>query len=739
MEDKLSRREFIQIAGGGAVALAFAGGGLLGLHEYKENHLVGDPNYFIGATKIPTFCEVCFWQCGALAYVRDGKVLKIEGNPIDPLANGKLCPRGSGGLGMIYDPDRLKKPLIRYSSHSGQQKFREVTWDEALSTAADRLLAVKNQYGPEAIALFFHGKGGPWFSHLMKAIGSPNMAEPAYAQCLGPREVGFWLTFGTGFGTPEPFDLANSKALVLLGAHLGENMHNTQVQEFADAVGAGVHLIVVDPRFSTAASKANRWLPIKPGTDTALLLSWINVVINEKLYDAEYLAKYTIGLPQLKGAVAAYTPEWAEAETEIPAEIIRDSIREVAERRPHALIYPGRHVTWYGNDTQRSRAVAILNALLGSYGRPGGIYIPTKPAVPQYPTPPYPKPKRGPADGGGTVYPLGSGISTGLRIATRTEQPYPIRAWMVYATNLIYSMPNPNETIEAIHKLDTLIAIDTMPAEITGWADIVLPECTYFERYDDLRIAGGRAPFIQLRQPAVQPLYETKPGWWIAKELGNRLGLSGYFPWGDDIEGYLDKRLRGSGLSLDQMKREGSHVFPAGPIYIDDMPGYKFGTTSGKIELYSDFLAKMRLDPVPRYTPPALPPDGYVRLIYGRSPVHSFSRTQNNRLLTRIQDQNGLWISPQFAQQSGVLTGDRVWVINQDEVKSQFPIKVQVTERIRDDCAFMSHGFGHSDRRLRRAYGKGASDAALMTQYAIDPLIGSTGMRVNFVRLEKES
>ncbi len=144
-----------------------------------------------------------------------------------------------------------------------------------------------SKYGPEALALFSHGFGGSWFKHLLQAYGTNNIAAPSYAQCRGPREVGYYLTFGNGVGSPETIDIENARCITLIGSHLGENMHNTQVQEFADALGNGAELVVVDPRFSTAAGKARYWLPIKPGTDIALLLAWMHVIINENRYDAD--------------------------------------------------------------------------------------------------------------------------------------------------------------------------------------------------------------------------------------------------------------------------------------------------------------------------------------------------------------------------------------------------------------------------------------------------------------------
>ncbi len=253
---------------------------------------------------------MCFWRCGGIAYVRDGKLWKFEGNPKDPQSNGRLCPRGTGAVGAHYDPDRLQKPLIRVGAR-GSQEWKAVTWDEAITYIAERMQKIKAEHGPESLALFNHGFGQRFFQHVLKSWGVINVAGPSYAQCRGPRDTGFMLTFGAGLGSPEPTDIKNTDCLVLIGSHLGENMHNSQVQEFAQAVERRVPIIVVDPRFSVAASKARYWLPIKPGTDLALLLAWMNLLVTEGRYDKAFVEKYGHGFDKFAAEIKQYTVEWA--------------------------------------------------------------------------------------------------------------------------------------------------------------------------------------------------------------------------------------------------------------------------------------------------------------------------------------------------------------------------------------------------------------------------------------------
>jgi thiosulfate reductase / polysulfide reductase chain A len=730
----VSRRRFLQMTGATAGAAAAVGGvGSLA----RRVAAADDASAERGVRTVPTYCDICFWKCGAIAHVRAGKLWKIEGNPDDPLSRGRLCPRGTGGVGAHVDPDRLRYPLIRREKR-GQEQWAQVSWDAALNRVAEKMLAIKAAYGPEALALFAHGIGGTFLKHTVKAFGSPNIAAPSFAQCRGPRDVGFALTFGEEIGSPERTDIRNARCLVLVGSHLGENMHNTQAQEFAEAVGAGASVIVVDPRFSVAASKAKFYLPIKPGTDLALILAWMNVIVGEGLYDRDYVQAHGFGFDAFKAEIAPCTPEWAYPETGIDPGLIRETAREMARYRPATLVHPGRHATWYGDDAQRSRGLAILNALMGSWGRKGGFWTPAQMSVPGYPYPAYPKPARAKVDNPGGKYPFASeAITTGIREATLTGQPYPVKGWMVYATNLLNAMPNQAETIRAIQALDLLVVVDVSPSEIAGWADVVLPEATYLERHDDLNVELFREPFVALRQPVVRAPHDQKPNWWIARELAKKLGLGAYYPW-TTIEEYLEARLTKAGLGFDELKRKGIILGEKKPVFFEEGVEPVFPTDSGKIEFYSVKLRDAGFDPVPKYKRPAPGPDGSFRLLFGRAPVHSFGRTQTNPILHDMMSENEVWVNAAAAARLGLENGAYVRLRNQDGVVSE-RVRVKATERIRPDCVYMVHGFGHTAKGLRRALGKGASDAQLVTRYQVDPLMGGTGMNVNFVTLEAEA
>jgi thiosulfate reductase/polysulfide reductase chain A len=511
------------------------------------------------------------------------------------------------------------------------------------------------------------------------------------------------------------------------------------VQELAEAVGSGAQLVVVDPRFSVAAGKARYWLPIKPGTDIALLLAWMNVIVEEKRYDAEYLARHAEGLDQLKAHVAGKTPEWAYPITGLRPELIRESARFIASARPASLVHPGRHVTWYGDDAQRSRAIAILAALLGNWGRRGGYLATGKVALAGYPIKPPPHEMRPAADkpkAGG--FPVAEEVlASGLCDASKPGfAAYDMKAWIVYGTNLIQALPAQKETIAAIQNLDLLVAVDVLPAEICGWADVVLPEATYLERDDDLSAPAWKQPFVAVRQPAVEPMYESKPGWWIAQEMGKRVGLGAYFPWKTGRE-YVDARLKASGLDASLLRQKGALLGKRVATCEEEGAAPPISTPSGKIQLHSEELAKLGFDPIPAYYPQEEGPPGSFRLLMGRAPTHTFGRTTNNRLLAEPFPENEVWVNADAARAlpTPVKNGDWVMLVNQDGVRSG-PVRAKVTERIRGDCVYMVHGWGHTAKGLRYARGRGASTSALTTRYKVDPIMGGTGMNVNFVKIE---
>ena len=729
----IKRREFIQFVVSGTAVTALGGSTVRAERLVPTGKSAGKI-----VKQIPSICEICFWRCGIIGNLnKEGELLSIEGNPKHPLSKGKLCARGNAGIELLRDRDRLKFPMKRVGKR-GEGRFVRISWDEALDLMADKLKQIKEKYGAESVGYFPHGLSPKPFSKVMAGFGTPNKAEPGFAQCRGSRDVGYKLTFGTGAGSPEPCDFPHAKAVVLIGTHIGENIHTSQVNDFAQAIGRGVKLITVDPRFSVAASKSDHWLPIKPATDTALLLAWIQVLIEENIYQKEYVKEYCFGFTELRDHILDKTPEWAAEITGITADVIRETARIMAANAPAVVLHPGRHTAWYGNDTQRARAMAILTALLGAWGQLGGHYLETPITLKKRSLP---KTEHRPrVDGVGSRHPLGSkhgGSTTGLVEATIKSGSYPIKAWIVYGQNVLQSIPRPEQTRQAMQELDFLAVIDVLPTEQVMYADLVLPESTYLERHDDLVSVKTRVPFISIRQPIVPPSYDTRPGWLIAKDLATRLDLKEFFPW-KDMEEYQKELIQNLDLDYKTLSNIGIYCLPqGGKPYLKDLQKVKFKTPSGKIELYSNKLKNLGYSPLPDYEKIPEPPLGYFRLTFGRSPVHSFARTQNNRWLNAIQSENNLWLNSEVAIKLGLADGDFVELENQDKVRVG-PVKLLVTPGIHPEMVYTQHGFGEKNPHQKRAYRKGFSDNALCSHFVTEELTGATGLRVNFVRLIKD-
>ena len=731
MAKKISRRSFLKVSGTASAAAAV---GLNTLRPKNANAAVHKKSAHV--EKIATVCEQCFWRCGIIATVADGRVLHVEGNPKNPNNRGMICARGNAGPALVYEKDRLTAPMIRVGER-GSGKWRKVSWKEALDYTADKLKTVADKYGVEANALFSHGASAKFINDMYRYWGSPNNAAPSFAQCRGSRDVGYELTYGEALGSPERVDLADAKVITLIGSALGENVHTGQIIDFTNGIANGAKIIAVDPRFSTAASKAKWWLPIKPGTDTALLLAWIHLFIKEEGYDKDFVRRQTIGFKELKKHVAMCTPEWAEKITEIPASVIVETARAMMAAKPAVVIHPGRHVAWYGNDVQRARAMAIASALLGTWGQKGGYFL--KSSLPirlnPLPIPPAPIPKRERVDGAGTTYPFGNheGLTQELVKATLNAKPYPIKSWMVFGQNIFNSIPSQETTRKAIDQLDFLAVVDVRPTQPTWYADVILPEDTYLERYDKLfSITSWREQYIALRQPAAQRVHNTRPGWWIARELGIRLGLKDYYPY-DNYEDVIRYQLKDTGISFEKLKRNGLITFPSKP-YLNKGEKYHFKTDDGKVHLYSKELKELGFDPMPTYEPVNDPPEGYFRLVYGLMPVHSHGKTESNPMLNTIISEPHLWVNETIGRSMGLSDGQYVTLENQDGVKSD-KIKILMTPGMRPDAVYLPHGFGGNDRGLLNYTRRQVSDNHLISQYTIDPISGGTGLRVNFVRV----
>ncbi len=718
----ISRRNFLKLSG--AVTGAVALGHWLPPAVAQAARSAGTLNAN-GDGYVPTLCEMCVWRCGVLAKVSNGRVVKLEGNPNHPHSKGKLCARGQSGLRNTYDPDRVLKPLIRVGAR-GEGKFRPATWDEALDLVASQMLRIKQKYGAEAMVFSStHNLSQVQFENLLYAFGSPNYGTQR-SLCFNAMIVANLMTYGL----EEPArDYTGVRYILLTGRNLAEAISTSETGELIDAVAGGAKLVYIDPRYTKTAAKADEWLPIRPGTDLALHLAFLQVIVSENRYNASFVSDHTLGFEQLVEAVKPYTAEWAAGKTGIEAATITRIAREFAAAGPHALAHNGWRASNFVNSFQTERAIAILNALVGNWGvtlRPDGGE--TSGALGAPPQPAYPRVSALRLDGVPWKYPvvpLKLGIFQELRDAIVSEQPYKARGWFISRQNPVQSLPDRAKTLEAFRKMEFIVTVDILMNDTAWFSDVILPEASYLERYDPLSVVGDS---VFLRQPVIEPQGEGRSALWIYKALGTRLGLADFFQYSDEAD-YLRQQLAPSGLALDELRQKGFAKLPNATA--PDLQTWN--TPSKKIELYSAALKSGGFAPVPEWDEPLSPAPEQFYLLTGKVGQHSQFGTQNNGLLHKYQDEPRLWMNPGAARHLGLKDNDLVTV--KSEVGS-VNIALQVTEAIRPDCVYLTPGFGHLSHGLMKAYGVGASDSVLHVSYT-DPASGSQALSQTFVSVQK--
>ncbi len=744
---KMTRRKFLQTA-----SLATASIPLAKVVSAESAFIPGQfaaPAGFSGTkTVYGGVCEMCFWRCQLVGKTRDGKLVKLEGNP-KSIDNGKaLCARGNAGLKLLYDPDRLKFPLKNVGER-GKPQWKRISWDEALDECAKKLGGVMKTHGPQGIALWYHGASAHYPKAFMEFLGVPNNCEPAFYQCRGQTAMAMLGTLG--FVPNEDVDMANAKAMLLIGSHIGENIHLSHVRNFIKGKENGAKIIVVDPRFSASAAKGDIWVKIKPATDTAFLLAVMNHLIEKGIYNKKFVAASCNGFEKFKKGISAMTVKKAAEICDVPAAQIVQVAEILAANAPNVAVHPGRHATWYGNDYQRIRAHACLAALLGAFDVPGGIqrlnrmdtghvhwperefdddYDPEDYAlaemVEKYPF----RPPGTPTDM--------------IRDTMISGKPYPIKAMVVWGSNPIKTFPDQELTMKALKNMDFVMVTDVTPTDITMWADILLPEACYLERYDHIEkgtqwnCSDKPRQFVAARMPLIDPMFERKDPVWIINSLAARMGFKDAIPVKNQEE-YVDHCLEEADLSLAKLRAQnGIYIQDGESSYLEPGEISEFDTDSEKIELYLEALAEEGFSPVPIYTPAPEPPRGFARMIYGRSPVHSFNRTQNNAWLNHEMPENPVWLNDESAKKMGIKDGDRIFLENQDGKRSSSSSVIKVTPGIRKDVIYLAHGYGSYNPEMKSGFNKGIDDNELNTRTVIEPETGCCGMRINFVRLVKD-
>ena len=641
----------------------------------------------------------CHNGCGVLLYVKDGKLIKVAGDPESPLNRGRLCPRCRALTEVVYHPGRLKYPLKR-AGERGEGEWEQISWEESFDTIAARFKEIKEKYGPESV-IFCHGTGRDAISHegrLAFTFGSPNFMSfgPLSGDaCYFPRIAIMTALFG-GFAVadcaqafPERYEHPGWKlpeCIVIWGnAPTASNPDGFMGHWIVDCLRRGSKLIVIDPRKTWEAAHAHIWMQIRPGTDAALALAMLNVIINENLYDEAFVQKWTYGFEELKKRVQEYPPEKVAEITWIPKEQIIAAARMYAASKPAAIQW-GVAIDQTRECTNASRAIIALWSITGNMDIPGGNIIKGQRFsgeveayfLGQELAPKEQNSKRKRIGAG--KYPFldwaQSPPGNALIDQMLTGIPYPIKAAWIQATNtFVGSTAAPRRTYEAFKKLDFNVVVDLfMTPTAMAFADIVLPAATYPER-DGLATGWGITCMGTINK-AIEPTGECKSDAEINLELGKRLNPEAW-PWKDARE-MFNTQIKPAGVTFEELREEGYHFgsfeyrkHEKGLLRPDRKPG--FNTPTGKVELYSTVLEKCGLDPLPGFEePPESPvstPDiakEYPLILTTGARTAVFFASEHRQIprLRRMNPDPLVEINPETAEKLGIKDGDWVYIEN---------------------------------------------------------------------------
>lgn len=651
--------------------------------------------------------------------------------------NGALCARGAAGKALINDNERIQRPMIRIGDR-GQGHWKAISWDEALDYAANQLSTIIKNHGGKSI--LFSDRGGPFrdlHQAFVRGLGSPNWSNHD-ASCA--RNVHHAAQSLFGFGRKDlSYDLKNSRHVVLQTRNIFEAINVKEVNDLMAGLENGCKLTVIDIRANVTATKAHRFMMIRPGSDYALNLAVIHTLLNHNLYNAVYANKWIAGLDVLEQFVKPYTPAWAEGETGIAADEIVRLTKELAQAAPAVVWHPGWMTARYTDGFYMSRAIYIINALLGSIGAKGGMAFVNGPGAVgrkglKKLVDRVSKPTDKRADGVGWKYPhfdAGPGLINLAFDAIETEDPYPVKAYIAYRHDPLMALPDPERIKQKWAKLDFLMSVSFSWSDTAWHSDLVLPLSPYLERESIVACKNGLNPYFFVRHRAVEPRYDTRSDWEILCGLAKRLGIDGLSF--NSIEEIWNYQLDGTDVTMADFDKKGFVQLGKGPLYKAE-PAFK--TPSGKIEVVNEKWESQGLPSLKPYASSA-PAQGQFRLTFGRCGVHTQGHTVNNVLLSEQVPENTLWINTTAGAGLGVADGDMVEVRGNNGKSGR--MRAKLTDFVHPESVFMLHGFGHHLPVETRAFGKGVADHELMCGglEKWDPAGGGVAMQEHFVSVAR--
>jgi anaerobic selenocysteine-containing dehydrogenase len=676
-------------------------------------------------------CNMCYRLCGVLVTVVDGEVTRVDGDPDVPTNRGVLCVKGLTAIERLNHPDRILYPQKRLGKR-GEGKWQRISWDEALEEIAGAMNDVKNKYGAESVAFSYGDPKGleVYIWRLANIFGTPNVCDTRH-NCSVPRRMAQNITcgFNKDAGTDYTADIDFSKLVVMWGVNVAFT-HLPNMVQMENALSKGAKLIVIDSRRTDIAARADIWLQPRPHTDLALALGWLNVVINEELYDKEFVEKYTVGFDKLKEHIQAYPLDKVEAITWVPADKIREAVRLYAAIKP-ACIRGGNAMDEDINSVQSQRALTSLTALTANLGVQGGEadFDPLPLALNEV---------LGPAlkidlrqlrlgyEENFLPHPAANIVQPQfLCKAILEHDPYPVKVIGFHANNPLMTWGYTDRTYEALMALDFFYIADQFMTPSAEIADIVLPATTYLEA-DDIRV---RSPFVITGHKVAQR-GEAWPDRKMVNELGKKLGLGKYF-W-NDVNEALDLYIKPLGMTFAEFSKVHVHE-DARQYHKFEKDG--FNTPSGKVELYCERLKKWGHDPLPiYYEPPETPysaPEMLKEYPYILTTWHSeVYHHSDNRQIASIRAKEPypiMEIHPQEAAKLGISDGDWAYIENK---RGRIKQKVKVTDGIDPRVVGCSIDWWFPEQGVDTLHGYKESNQNVLCDYKpFNPELGSTILR----------
>lgn len=678
--------------------------------------------------EIPTICNICHSCCGMLVTVENGVIRRIRGNPEHPQNAGRLCPKGALAKDMVYSPHRLTQPLRRIKG-----ELKPVSWDDALNFIAEKLLDMREKYGSEGLVTC---RGAPVgqechdaLHQLSYAYGSTNITGPAHL-CSVPRRLGMQLVYGE---RTEP-EYEGTKCVLIWGANPSESYRlgeSAVYGGFDDSIKRasknGAKIIVIDPRRTPVASFADEWIKIRPGTDAALAMAMLHLIMKENLYDKDFVENWTAGFAQLARQVETATPEWASRLTGITVETINRLARTYASLKP-ATIREGNGLDQHINVVDTVRLIGILPAVTGNLDIPGGNVFYPLPRLADYPTV-RPQGKRL----GSEKYPLFPTAAFPVFVdALLSGQPYRPRAMFVYHSNPVLINANYKRVLEALKRLELLVVDDIYMTATAQIADVVLPGACDFEQPSFRVYSSREGAFVCLRRKLVEPPGQARPIMETEYELARLMGLAETYPWKTTTE-WINYRLKPVEVKVSDLEQKTLiHVTPHLQYQKYLKAGFK--TPSGKVELSSEKVKNVGLNLLPVYLEPPGPveypdlarqypligtthrPGNYVHTRFRNIP--SFNRLEPDALLR---------LHPEDAIARGIASGDKVEIASPE---GAVMVKSLVTDEVGPGVVIMDFGWGNP--------GDGGANVNVLTSDSPrDPFCGATANRCFICQVKK--